>query len=480
MLKYLISGSITFLLCSNILLAQNTKVELTLEQSMQLAHNRNKSLKIANKEIEWAKYEHQRINSFWLPTITATGAYIHMSNKIEVKQSLSEYTNPVKDYIQSIYPGEEFITSVLDKIGSQNLIVPLAPQNLATIDANLTLPLYTGGKRIYAGKISKQMISAAKVNKEQIDAGVQILLVENYFALRLGNRIVDVKEKAYESLSMHYQNALKLEENGMINKAERLFVQVNLDEAKRELEAARKDLNITQKSFKVLIKMETEDNISPVSSLFINDTIPSLTYFKGLIEDNSYASKQMKIQKEIAKNQLKIANAAYIPEIALIGKHTVFAHGIESNLLPRTFIGAGFTWNIFDGLNREKKIKQARVAQQILDIENEKVIDDNELAVDKLYNQIQNALDNIATLNTTIEMSKELLRIRKVAFKEGMATSTEVVDAEVMLSKVEIASLMAYYEYDIALINLLSVCGIPQSFDQYFNSGKTEQYIFNR
>lgn len=480
MLKYLISGSITFLLCSNILLAQNTKVELTLEQSMQLAHNRNKSLKIANKEIEWAKYEHQRINSFWLPTITATGAYIHMSNKIEVKQSLSEYTNPVKDYIQSIYPGEEFVTSVLDKIGSQNLIVPLAPQNLATIDANLTLPLYTGGKRIYAGKISKQMISAAKVNKEQIDAGVQILLVENYFALRLGNRIVDVKEKAYESLSMHYQNALKLEENGMINKAERLFVQVNLDEAKRELEAARKDLNITQKSFKVLIKMETEDNISPVSSLFINDTIPSLTYFKGLIEDNSYASKQMKIQKEIAKNQLKIANAAYIPEIALIGKHTVFAHGIESNLLPRTFIGAGFTWNIFDGLNREKKIKQARVAQQILDIENEKVIDDNELAVDKLYNQIQNALDNIATLNTTIEMSKELLRIRKVAFKEGMATSTEVVDAEVMLSKVEIASLMAYYEYDIALINLLSVCGIPQSFDQYFNSGKTEQYIFNR
>nr|WP_297168482.1 TolC family protein [uncultured Dysgonomonas sp.] len=480
MLKYLISGSITFLLCSNILLAQNTKVELTLEQSMQLAHNRNKSLKIANKEIEWAKYEHQRINSFWLPTITATGAYIHMSNKIEVKQSLSEYTNPVKDYIQSIYPGEEFITSVLDKIGSQNLIVPLAPQNLATIDANLTLPLYTGGKRIYAGKISKQMISAAKVNKEQIDAGVQILLVENYFALRLGNRIVDVKEKAYESLSMHYQNALKLEENGMINKAERLFVQVNLDESKRELEAARKDLNITQKSFKVLIKMETEDNISPVSSLFINDTIPSLAYFKGLIEDNSYASKQMKIQKEIAKNQLKIANAAYIPEIALIGKHTVFAHGIESNLLPRTFIGAGFTWNIFDGLNREKKIKQARVAQQILDIENEKVIDDNELAVDKLYNQIQNALDNIATLNTTIEMSKELLRIRKVAFKEGMATSTEVVDAEVMLSKVEIASLMAYYEYDIALINLLSVCGIPQSFDQYFNSGKTEQYIFNR
>ncbi|MBF0575055.1 TolC family protein [Dysgonomonas sp. GY617] len=480
MFKHLITSSIVSLLCSATLLAQDTNVELSLEQSMQLAHNGNKSLKIATKEIEWAKNEHQRINSFWLPSINATGAYMHMSNKIEVKQPLSDYTNPAKDYIHSIYPGEQIISSALDKLGSQSLNVPLVPQNFTTIDANLTLPLFTGGKRIYAGRISKQMISVANVNKEQIDAGVQILLVENYYGLRLGNRIVDVKEKAYESLNTHYQNALKLEENGMINKAERLFVKVNLDEAKRELEAARKDLDITQKSFKVLIKMETEDTISPVSSLFINDSVPSLSYFKGLIKDNNYMVKQMKIQKDIAGNQLKIANAAYVPNIALLGKQTVYANGIERSLLPRTFIGAGFTWNIFDGFNREKKIKQARIAQQILDIESEKIIDDNELGIDKLYNQMQNALDNITTLTTTIEMSKELLRIRKLAYQEGMSTSTEVVDAEVILSKIQIASLLAYYEYDVALINLLSVCGIPQSFDQYSNNGKTEQYIFNR
>ena len=31
---------------------------------------------------------------------------------------------------------------------------------------------------------------------------------------------------------------LKLEQNGMINRAERLFAQVSMDEAKRELESA--------------------------------------------------------------------------------------------------------------------------------------------------------------------------------------------------------------------------------------------------
>ncbi len=48
-----------------------------------------------------------------------------------------------------------------------------------------------------------------------------------------------------------------------------------------------------------------------------------------------------------------------------------------------------------------------------------------------------------------------------------MATSTEVVDAEVMLAKVKTAFLLAYYQYDVALINLLSVCGTPEQFHQY-------------
>ena len=43
-----------------------------------------------------------------------------------------------------------------------------------------------------------------------------------------------------------------------------------------------------------------------------------------------------------------------------------------------------------------------------------------------------------------------------------MATSTEVIDAETMLANVKVARLAAYYEYDVALMNLLSLCGTPE------------------
>ena len=80
----------------------------------------------------------------------------------------------------------------------------------------------------------------------------------------------------------------------------------------------------------------------------------------------------------------------------------------------------------------------------------EKAITDLEVGIDKFYSQLQNALDNVKALDTTIEMSRELVRVRKKSFQEGMATSTEVVDAEVMLAKVKTAFLLAYYQYDVA------------------------------
>ena len=127
-------------------------------------------------------------------------------------------------------------------------------------------------------------------------------------------------------------------------------------------------------------------------------------------------------------------------------------------------IGVGFTWNLFDGLEREKRIRQSRLTQQTLALGQEKARDDLSVGVDKLYTGLQKALDNVRALITTIELSEELVRMRKKAFAEGMVTSTEVVDAETLLSKTKVARLAAYYEYDVTLMNLLALCGIPEQF----------------
>lgn len=471
-------GILFFCLLPVSLNAQHPKVALSLEQSITRLQAANKSLQIAGKGVELARNEHQKLNAFWYPSVTAAGAFVHMSNPIEVRQPLHKYTDPAIDFVKTYLPDNDIIVSILQKIGQNTFTMPLISQNLTSIDANVVWPVFTGGKRVYAGRIGKTLVELAETTRSEVGAAQQALLVETYFGVRLGQRVVDVRRETFEALRLHYEQALKLEQNGMINKAERLLAEVGMEEARRQLESARKDLAVAGQALKSVLNMDTIPEIEPTTPLFINTNLPSSSYFKIQLEAGNYMVRQLSLQQTIAENELKIGRSAYFPNIALFGKQTLYNHGADKYLLPRTMVGVGFTWNIFDGLGREKRIRQAKITGQSLALGKDKAISDLGVAVDKLHTQMQNALDNVEALHTTIEMSRELVRIRRRSFQEGMATSAEVIDAEVVLSTVKMAFLLAYYQYDVALANLLALCGTPEKWHAYQAEGHTEDFLF--
>ena len=441
-------------------------LSLSFDDALRQMQQGNRSLKIADKGIETARTERDKLNALWYPSLQGAGTFVHLSEKIEVKQPLSQFTDPAKDFVHNLVPDDQFISSILDQIGSHTLAFPLAPRNLTTVGLTAEWIVFSGGKRIRAGKIGNAMIDIARENREQTDATQRVLLAESYFGLRLAQEVVRVRQDTYNSLKRHYENALKLEAAGMIDKAGRLFAQVNMDEAQRSLEASQKEAAVLQNALRTLLNIRDTCSIQPVSPLFINAVLPAKEEFLQTMQTENYTVNQLQLQSHIAKQQLRIEQSGYLPDIAVFGKQTLYAHGIQSNLIPRTMIGVGFTWNLFDGLAREKRIRQSKIAQQTLAIGQEKAKDDLSVGIDKLYTQMQKSQDNVRALNTTIELSEELVRIRKKSFTEGMATSTEVIDAETMLATVRVARLAAYYEYDVALMNLLALCGIPEQFDK--------------
>lgn len=166
------------------------------------------------------------------------------------------------------------------------------------------------------------MVDLAKAGREEAGATLQSELVETYYALRLAQRVVDVREQTFLGLQKHYRNAMKLEENGMINKAERLFAQVTMDEARRELESARKDLNVAQNALKVLLNVEDAISINPSSPLFMNHDLPDELYFKNLVSTGSYIVSKLRIQEAMADNQLKSVKVhIFLPLHCLESRH---------------------------------------------------------------------------------------------------------------------------------------------------------------
>ena len=449
--------------------AQKGKHFLTLQEATELMNRNNPTLQMADKAVGIARGERQKLNAFWYPMLNASGMVVHLSNKVEVKQPLNTYTDPAKEWIQSVIPGEQLISSILNQVGNYTLSVPLLQRNLTTIDATISWPVFTGGKRMYATRIGNRMVDMAQVGQAETRALLQTELVETYYALQLANKILEVKEQTYQSLQQHYDHALKLEANGLITKAERLFAEVNRQEAKREWEAAKQERDVAHRALCSLLDIQKEVDILPVSPLFVTENLPDSLYFKSLIPSTNYAMNRIRLEESIVENRLRISKSAYFPTIALLGKQTLYAHNVPRNLMPRTLIGIGFTWNLFDGLNREADVRVSRLAQETIALEKEKVKNTLDVMVQKLYSQMKEAEEEVSTLQTTIAMSEELLRIRRKSFEEGMATSTEVVDAEVMLSNVRIAMLLAQYQFDVSLASLCSVCGVPELFWKLMN-----------
>lgn len=455
----------------------STPSNLTYEQALSLSTQNNPTLRIAADNFDAAKRERGSLRSTWFPQISAAGAYTHMSNYIGLHQKLDVYTNPIKDALLQLFPDIQLGPEILDFIGSQTLEYPLIERNFATIDVNLMWPVFTGGKRLFADKIGRSTVEGASIDLSIAKASVTTTLVERYFGLRLYKKISEIRKQSLESITQHYNQALSLSKNGMLNRAELLYAQLSKDEAEREYETSLKNLSVIESALKTTLGSDSLATINPTTPMFMLASLPPLTYFDGQAESNSYIIQQIDSKRNITKQLNNVEKSAYFPNIAFVARQNLYSYQLSRYVFPRTMLGVGFTWTLFDGLARERNISKTRIIYQSTATLRDKATKDINLGIKELYTKMVNAHNELSTIITSQQLAQELVKVRSSSFKEGMATSTEVVDAQLMLAKVDIAFMQAFYQYDLALIQLCSLCGIPDQFDIFRTEGITELQV---
>ena len=63
-------------------------LSLSFDDALRQMQQGNRSLKIADKGIETARAERDKLNALWYPSLQGTGTFVHLSEKLEVKQPL--------------------------------------------------------------------------------------------------------------------------------------------------------------------------------------------------------------------------------------------------------------------------------------------------------------------------------------------------------------------------------------------------------
>ncbi|HLG33287.1 MAG TPA: TolC family protein [Bacteroidia bacterium] len=176
----------------------------------------------------------------------------------------------------------------------------------------------------------------------------------------------------------------------------------------------------------------------------------------------------LQTQQQLMKLDLRRYRSQYMPSLVLYGNLYTLQQGPEFNVFdtnekwyPTGFVGASLSLPLFDGLQREKKIQQAKLNLQKTENDIANTISALSLEAETHRTQLLNALSSLSTQKENLELANEVVRVSKLKYDQGVGSNLEVINAETSWREAQTNYYNALYdalvgrvEYDRAMGNI--------------------------
>lgn len=435
--------------------------DITFSQALESLYGTHEGMAQADADYKQKEYAKKAALGLYSPRISLNAAYTYFGNDLTMDVDLSPISNTVNGILGS-------------------LPIPLPPLNLPSsmeqvvqqdqffsLNAAVIWPVFTGGKIYAANKAASANLEMAKYSKTIRHDELGISMAEKYFTLRFIKDIIELKQDVKNSMQEHYNKALKLEKAGMLAKVERLHAEMALSDAEKSLDTSIREAKLVESSLKSMIS-SNEDNITPATPLFIikAEDIEALMYFQDMASTTNAKLKQVQTAKKLAHAGVINSTASFIPKINAFGMVSIYDYQLSS-IMPDYMVGVQMSLNLFDGLQNYHQLKSSKQAEESTKLLAARAEKDIRTLVEQQYITMENARADYEASLKSLAFTEEYLRARQKAFNQGMATSLDVVDAELALSNSKMSAIQAAYKFDMALINMLSTSGMFDSFESY-------------
>ena len=317
-------------------------------------------------------------------------------------------------------------------------------------------PIFTGLKIYSAYDAAKENVNAKKAAFDMAQNTILMDVATKYFTLRLAEELTVLRESTKKNLEEHLARSKKLEEGGQISKAERLRAEVALAEAENALEDSYRDQTLARLALASLL--HTDTNITAVTPVMAPEQTFSMEDFKQLAMDRHPGLRQLRTERKRSQDAVSAARADYFPTVALFAYKELYTRDLTL-LEPDWAVGAKMQWDLFKGGETRSKVSNAKALDRSLSSMEEQTMDNIGLLVEKRWREMEHAKSRLESLKKTRELAEEAHRSQTLAYEAGLATGLDVVDAELALSRLQVADLKAHYDAVIAWLGLLEASG---------------------
>lgn len=421
------------LMMMSILYPQNQK--LTLQESLVLGLENSKDLKISHSKVIGSDAKVSEINSMFLPQLKFVANYTRLSDNV---------------------PPFEFTTPFLP--------VPVKISDPVLDNYNLKLsfqqPLFTGLKLLSSKKAANYNYSATELeySKDKNEAAFNIhTAFWNYYK---NQQIKELLANSLTQTEKHLKDTKNFLDNGLATQNDYLRLQVQYSNTKLLLIEAENNLDVARAVFNKSLGLPLE---APTEILAEDINVEVVTYN---IEELLTEAKSNRDELESLEYKLKATNenitaaqSTWFPSIYLTGN---FYYN-NPNVRVQPLIGewndtwdAGVTlnWDIWNwGLTSSQTTQAEELAVQTRSLL-EKTVDNIEVEVYQSYLNTVKSKEKVDVSRLGLEQASENYRITKEKYNEQLATSTDLIDAEVSELQAATNLKSALVDYEIAKTRL--------------------------
>lgn len=386
-----------------------------------------------------AEAERDAARALYYPQVGLSGFYGRFSDPIEAN------LGPLNDLLHRIDPNLPGIPNPV-----------LQPEVFGFAMAAVTWPVYTGGRVGAANRAGDAGLRAADAGHRAAHDALLLDLVARYHGVTLAARAAAVQNGVVDSLREHLRNARALEANGQISAADRMRVEVALAQAEAAQQQRRHALELAQAGLGSLLDIATAPSpTTPLGELTAPDALIDL---QVAATGNNPLLQQLDAVERQAEQGVRAARGEYRPTVALVGGYKLGDYQLPE-LIPEWTVGATLTLPLFDGGARRAKVAGARARLREARALRREAADKVRLLVRERYLAYEDAHRRWEVAGRAEALASESLRLQRVAFREGVGRSVDVVDAENALAAARLSRLAARFDSVVAWTGLMLAAG---------------------
>ena len=249
---------------------------------------------------------------------------------------------------------------------------------------------------------------------------------------------------------------------GLVTRNDEIRSELQLTNDRLALREARNDICIVSQQLDVVLGLDETLQIAPDTALLY--TAAPVESYQRYVE-RAYANyPELKIAREntsLARNDIRIARANYLPTLSLHGANTLarpITRTMQDTYANNWNIGLALSYNLSSLYRNRHRVEEARHEVSLRENAEQQVMQAIRVNVRRACTKHQEALERVQALMLAVRQADENYRIVHNRYLNQLSILTDLLDASVRL-EAQMQLTAARAEVIYTYYQLLQTCG---------------------